>query len=115
MIQFSVDGHTFTASAGSNAFAIEGQTISVGGPAQVIEGETISLGLAGFVINSTTTIPFSSHSSSQMPFATTSNAMANSVTQSATGGKKTAKSEGMKLDISSLATALAVLLAALFV
>ncbi|KAI5199455.1 hypothetical protein E4T38_07012 [Aureobasidium subglaciale] len=48
-IEFNVDGRTFTASAGNNAFSIAGQTISVGGPAQVIEGETFSLALSGFV------------------------------------------------------------------
>ncbi|KAH0303618.1 hypothetical protein KCU84_g15334, partial [Aureobasidium melanogenum] len=59
-IEFDVDGHTFTASAGDNAFSILGQTISVGGPARVVEGETISLALSGFVVNATTTIPFTS-------------------------------------------------------
>ncbi|KAI5199089.1 hypothetical protein E4T39_06444 [Aureobasidium subglaciale] len=59
-IEFSVDGRTFTASAGDNAFSIAGQTISVGGPAQVVEGETFSLALSGFVVNATTTIPFTS-------------------------------------------------------
>jgi hypothetical protein len=59
-IEFSVDGHAFTATAGDNAFSISGQTISVGGPPQVVEGETISLALSGFVVNATMTIPFNS-------------------------------------------------------
>lgn len=63
-IEFNVDGHMFTATAGDNAFSISGQTISVGGPPQVVEGETISLALSGFVINATTTIPFTSKKTS---------------------------------------------------
>ncbi|KAI4842632.1 hypothetical protein E4T44_04140 [Aureobasidium sp. EXF-8845] len=86
-IEFSVDGHMFTATAGDNAFSISGQTISVGGPPQVVEGETISLALSGFVVNGMTTIPFTSKSRT-----TTSSVTVVSVQQSHTTLKESTSS-----------------------
>ncbi|KAH0019559.1 hypothetical protein KCU78_g6754, partial [Aureobasidium melanogenum] len=94
-IGFDVGGHTFTASAGDNAFSILGQTISVGGPARVVEGETISLALSGFVVNATTTIPFTSTRPS-----TTSSGTAIPLQQSHTAGKGTTSSGGSSLAMS---------------
>lgn len=94
-IEFDVDGHTFTASAGDNAFSILGETISVGGPARVVEGETISLALSGFVINATTTIPFTS-----TRLSTTSSDAGFSLRQSHTAGNRITSSGGSSLAIS---------------
>ncbi|KAG9644420.1 hypothetical protein KCV04_g4249, partial [Aureobasidium melanogenum] len=105
-IEFDVDGHTFTASAGDNAFSILGQTISVGGPARVVEGETISLALSGFVVNATTTIPFTSTRPS-----TTSSGTAIPLRQSQTAGKGTTSSGGSSLAMSWAGISLISLLA----
>lgn len=95
-IEFNVDGHMFTATAGDNAFFISGQTISVGGPPQVVEGETISLALSGFVINATTTIPFTSE---KVP--TTSSDAGVSPEQSHTARKGSSSSSGSSSSPSS--------------
>ncbi|KAH0375767.1 hypothetical protein KCU92_g10045, partial [Aureobasidium melanogenum] len=105
-IEFDVGGHTFTASAGDNAFSILGQTISVGGPARVVEGETISLALSGFVVNATTTIPFTSTRPS-----TTSSGTAIPLQQSQTAGKGTTSSGGSSLAMSWAGISLMSLLA----
>ncbi|KAG9592567.1 hypothetical protein KCU60_g7273, partial [Aureobasidium melanogenum] len=105
-IEFDVDGHTFTASAGDNAFSILGQTISVGGPARVVEGETISLALSGFVVNATTTIPFTSTRPS-----TTSSGTAIPLQQSHTAAKGTTSSGGSSLAMSWAGISLIPLLA----
>ncbi|KEQ62830.1 uncharacterized protein M437DRAFT_48435 [Aureobasidium melanogenum CBS 110374] len=108
-IEFDVDGHTFTASAGDNAFSISGQTISVGGPARVVGSETISLALSGFVVNATTTIPFTSTRPS-----TTSSGTAIPLRQSQTAGKGTTSSGGSSLAMSWAGISLMSLLAMVF-
>ncbi|KAH0366310.1 hypothetical protein KCU65_g5519, partial [Aureobasidium melanogenum] len=105
-IEFDVDGHTFTASAGDNAFSILGQTISVGGPARVVQGETISLALSGFVVNATTTIPFTSTHPS-----VSSSGTAIPLQQSHTAVKGTTSSGGSSLAISWAGISLMSLLA----
>lgn len=95
-IEFNVDGHMFTATAGDNAFSISGHTISVGGPPQVVEGETISLALSGFVVNATTTIPFASK---KVP--TTSSGMEVSSQQSHTARKGSSSSSSSSSSPSS--------------
>ncbi|CAD0108869.1 unnamed protein product [Aureobasidium uvarum] len=105
-IEFSVDGHTFTASAGDNAFSILGQTISVGGPAQIVEGETISVGLSGFVVNATTTIPFTS----THPMTASSDSRTSSQ-KSHTAGKGSKSSGGSTIVVSWAGISLMSLLA----
>ncbi|THW86956.1 hypothetical protein D6D15_07002 [Aureobasidium pullulans] len=114
-IEFNIDGHTFTASAGDNAFSISGQTISVGGPAQVVEGETISLALGGFVVNATTTIPFTStHSGVTTSAGTQASGTQVSMQQSTTAGKKTSSSAGSRIAISWAGVALGSLVAMVY-
>jgi hypothetical protein len=98
-IEFSVDGHAFTATAGDNAFSISGQTISVGGPPRVVEGETISLALSGFVVNATMTIPFNSRfapttTSSASTFVPTSGSEAGASSQQSNTAHKGSSSSG---------------------
>jgi len=114
-IEFNIDSHTFTASAGDNAFSISGQTISVGGPAQVVEGETISLALGGFVVNATTTIPFTStHSGVTTSAGTQASGTQVSMQQSTTAGKKTSSSAGSRIAISWAGIALGSLVAMVY-